>query len=76
MSYTKPPNAKLAQSISAVFDNQLQDIAYQVKLDEHGRLYWQEQGETTHSYDREPNSSLIKRSIVKFLSWWPLDWLL
>lgn len=66
----------LATELDEVFTERILQTAYQVKLDDKGKLYWIEQGEPEIIYHKEPGTSLFKRAQVRFLSWLPIDWLL
>jgi len=63
----------LADALDEVFTNRITEASYEVKLDEKGKLYWVEKGEPDIIYHKEPNTSIFKRSLVRFLSWLPLD---
>lgn len=68
---------RLAEQIRSAFEQAVPANAYRVRLDEAGRLYWQEQaGPQQRVYTQEPNSGLLKRAAVRVLSWLPIDWLL
>ena len=67
----------LAQAVHAAFDNGIPANAYQVRLDDSGRLYWLEQLEDRQvRHEREPNTGLLKRSGIRLLSLLPIEWLL
>ena len=66
----------LAGQLSAVFDKDVPEGAYEVRLTDDG-LEWVEQtpgGEKRH--DTEPETGIMRRALVKFLSWLPIDWML
>ena len=57
-------DAGMAEEIAAITMNRLPDIAYQVSLDEGGRLFWLGRDPVTHEitrYQSEPNASIIQR---------------
>lgn len=67
----------LARQIDAAFSDKFPVRAYEVRLSEKGQIYWLEQdGEKRIRYDREPNASFWRRSIVFLLSMLPIEWLL
>ena len=52
-------------------------LAYELKLDDHGDIYWIAQtGESEIRYSKEPNTGFWKRFGVTFLSILPIEWLL
>lgn len=67
----------LADEIATAFDVSVPLRAYEVRLDEKGRLFWLEQGHNgpvRHNF--EPGVGLFKRFGVWFISLFPIDWLL
>lgn len=66
----------LATELDEVFEERIRQTAYQVKLDNKGKLFWIEQGDPTIIHHKEPGTSWFRRSTVRFLSWLPIDWLL
>src|SRR5262249_17533636 len=68
----------LASQVSAAMDRAKQRSAYQVLFTEDGHsLEWvenTEQGEIRYTHD--PKTGFFKRIFVKFMSWFPIDWLL
>ena len=67
----------LAQQLDRTLDESIPGSAYEVRMDENGKLYWLERsGERTVRYDQEPGASVWKRAGVKVLSFLPIDWLL
>ena len=70
-------SSELAQQIADVFDNSAGLPAYEVLLDEKGKLYWIERRDSgVIRHDVEPNTSIWKRSAVFWLRLLPIDWLL
>lgn len=68
---------ELAERISRSFEEEIPQQAYQVKLDDNGRLYWLErQGLERIKHVKEPQAKLGRRAAVYFLSWLPIDSLL
>lgn len=67
----------LAQQLSDRLDRNMPARAYEVRLDERGRLYWMERTrEGIVRHDVEPGTTWWKRAAVNGLSWLPIDWLL
>lgn len=67
----------LAEAMRTAFKQDIPSRAYQVRLDPNGTLYWlRQQNGTMHRYDTEPDTSWVRRMTVKFISLWPIDWLL
>jgi len=70
-------NEALAHRIEAVFDTRVQISSYEVRLDEHGRMYWLEWKEGRQvRHDSEPGTGLLKRLGIGILSLLPIEWLL
>jgi putative cardiolipin synthase len=68
---------RMAQELSRVLDTRIPERAYEVRLDETGKLFWIERTEgKTLRYDTEPGASVWKRAGVRILSILPIDWLL
>jgi cardiolipin synthase C len=68
---------ELAQRIETTFWTQVPQLAYQVKLDRDGSLYWiKRTGDVTVRYDTEPNTTWSARFGVWFFSLLPIEWLL
>jgi len=67
----------LALQIENYFDKEIARTAYEVRLSDTDDVYWLEQrnGKPIR-YDSEPETSLIKRGMVWFLSILPIEWLL
>jgi putative cardiolipin synthase len=67
----------LATRLATIFDDDLPEAAYRVRLAEDGKIYWTEwrNGERIR-HDTEPGTSAWQRGAVRFLSWLPIDWLL
>ena len=66
----------LAAAAATEFDQAAQDDAYEVVL-ESGRLGWVES--TSRGKFRlhtEPNTSFLKRLLVRVFAWLPIEWLL
>ena len=67
----------MARQLSASFQQNMTERAYQVKLAPDGSLYWigSQKGIVTR-YDTEPGTTFLQRLGVKVLSWLPIDSLL
>lgn len=64
----------LATQVSKDLDNSIMNIAYRVRLNERGKIIWEEKTPTgIKVYTHEPNISQIKRFGLKVLSYLPLD---
>lgn len=67
----------MARQLRQQLDERTPARAYEVRLDENGKLYWLERsGNTMLRHDREPGVSIWKRAGVGVLSLLPIDWLL
>lgn len=67
----------MARAVDDAFLNDIPIHAYEVKLSPSGRLYWIERREALmRRHDVDPNTSLLKRTAVRFFSLLPIDWLL
>ncbi len=66
----------MAEAVDKMFIERVPQTAYQVKLDENGKLYWLEQGDTPVIHRHDPGAGWFKRAMVKVLSWLPIEWLL
>jgi len=67
----------LARQVAEVFDGELRERAFEVRLDDDGSVYWVEataDGPVRH--EREPHTSRWKRFWVSVLSRLPIEWLL
>ena len=68
---------QLAAQLDRTLDDNMPETAYEVRLDEEGRLYWLERtgGQLTR-HEQEPGTTVWKRAGVQILSFLPIDWLL
>lgn len=70
-------SAPLAAQLDRTLDESIPETAYEVRLDEHGKLYWLERTEgKVRRHDQEPGTTFWKRAGVQTLSLLPIDWLL
>ncbi|MCR9262310.1 MAG: phospholipase D family protein [Pseudomonadaceae bacterium] len=70
-------NPVLARDVEQSLTTVLPALAYEVRLDDKGDLYWLDnRGETPRRFDHEPNSGWFKRASVAVLKWLPIEWLL
>ena len=68
---------ELASQIEQSFTARVPENAYEVRLDDRGRLYWLEQTkEGIIRHDREPNTGFWQRQRVRFFAFMPIEWLL
>ncbi len=68
---------RLAQRIDQTFSERIPRMAYELKLSPSGRINWLERNQNEvviHGVD--PNTTVLKRTLVRVLSWLPIDWLL
>jgi putative cardiolipin synthase len=67
----------LANRLETTFDDRVPELAYEVGLSPAGDVIWIERrGGKTVRHDTEPGTTLLQRASVRFVSWWPIDWLL
>lgn len=67
----------LAGQLTSRLDQSMPTRAYEVRVDEKGRLHWIERNRGKElRHDAEPGTAWWKRAAVKTLSWLPIDWLL
>ena len=68
---------ELAEDVEAALAAGAPEHAYEVRLDENGRIYWidQRSGEA-RQLGTEPNTSWFKRGLVAILGRLPIEWLL
>ena len=70
-------SAQLAGQLDQTLDDSIPETAYEVRLDEQGRLYWLERTSgKLRRHDQEPGTTVWKRAGVQLLSFLPIDWLL
>jgi putative cardiolipin synthase len=68
---------ELAEDVEAALAAGVPDHAYEVRLDEKGRIYWIDQRSgDVRQLDTEPNTSRFKRGLVAILERLPIEWLL
>lgn len=68
---------ELAEEIDNAFLDRIPWRAYEVRLASSGRLYWLERREGhIQRHDIDPNTTRLKRTAVRILSFLPIDWLL
>nr|WP_064495415.1 phospholipase D family protein [Pseudomonas chengduensis] len=68
---------KLAAAIGQAFESDIPANAYELRLDEHDRIYWLQRvdGEQRR-FDSEPGTGPLKRLGIHLLSLLPIEWLL
>lgn len=70
-------NPMLAGDIEASLETGVPERAYEVRIDERGKLYWLEwNGKEIVRLDSEPNSGWFKRAALSVLGILPIEWLL
>lgn len=71
-------DAELALLIETQMQNLVADYAFQLQLDENGRLLWQRQNMdgSIELLEREPDSTLVERILLKLFSLLPIERLL
>jgi putative cardiolipin synthase len=67
-------SAPLAMRLSNLFDTIFPSMAYRVALDAQGRLRWLDG--TAEPLTSEPGVGLLRRALVRMLSWLPIEWML
>lgn len=67
----------LAKAVESAFDARIPAEAYEVRLEDRGRLYWTEhRNGKPLRHDTEPGTGVPKRAAIRFLSLLPIEWLL
>lgn len=69
---------QLQNQITALLDQHLLQVAYQLKLDSNGNIIWYEHkqnGEIVKHY-RDPESTKFQRFSTKFVSYFPIEWMM
>ncbi|VXB56999.1 phospholipase D family protein [Massilia sp. 9I] len=67
----------MAGRLSQTLDENMPERAYEVRMDEQGRLYWLERADgKLRRHDQEPGTTIWQRAGVQILSLLPIDWLL
>lgn len=70
-------SADLATKVTQAFDDGARAHAYEVRLAGRGRLAWFERrGAGPIRHDVEPGTGVARRTLVRVLSWLPIEWLL
>lgn len=68
---------QMAAQLSKTLAESMPERAYEVRLDEQGRMVWIERsGGTTRRHHEEPYTTVWQRAGVRILSVLPIDWLL
>lgn len=68
---------RLAGQLSRTLEEDMPGTAYEVRLDDKGRLYWLERRDgNIFRHDQEPGTTVWQRAGVGLLSVLPIDWLL
>lgn len=67
----------MARQLGNFFDKGMPENSYEVRLSESGKLYWIEyQDGKQIRHDTEPETGMLKRGVVMFLSILPIEWML
>jgi len=67
----------MAAQLGKTLQESMPERAYEVRLDEQGRMVWIERsGAATRRHYEEPNTTVWQRAGVRILSILPIDWLL
>lgn len=67
----------MAVRIEESFKKEIPESSYEVRLSETGKVYWIERRDGRQiRHDTEPETGLLKRGIVRLLSWLPIEWML
>lgn len=67
----------LAGRLSSTLQDNMPELAYEVRLGQDGKLFWLERtGGKLVRHDSEPGADAWHRGMIEFLSWMPIDWLL
>ena len=67
----------LASQLNTRLDQNMPARAYEVRMDQQGKLHWIERKEGREVvHEVEPGTTWWKRASVRVLSWLPIDWLL
>lgn len=70
-------SVQLARQLNKTLDESMPETAYEVRLDENGKLYWLERtGGRVRRHEQEPGTTVWQRTGVRLLSFLPIDWLL
>ncbi len=67
----------MARQIGEFFDEGIPENSYEVRLSESGKVYWIERRDgKLIRHKTEPETGILKRGFVLFLSVLPIEWLL
>ncbi len=68
---------RLARKVEEAFDRLVPLQAYEVRIDDKGKLVWIERRDGREiRHHVEPGTSFFGRAAIRFLSWLPIEWLL
>ena len=70
---------RMASEIAAAFEKNLATQSYALRLDDDGRIEWQERATPdgpARVHRQEPQTPAWKRAFVWLVSWLPIEWLL
>lgn len=68
----------LREEISKSLDEHLPQVAYELKLNEKGKLIWLEKQSngTVKQYDKDPNTTKFQRFMFKTIAYLPIEWMM
>lgn len=68
----------LQDQITAMLDQHLLQVAYQLKLDEHGNIVWYEHKDNGEviQYHHDPESTRFQRFTMNVVSYFPVEWMM
>ncbi len=71
-------SSQLQAQISVMLDQHLPQVAYQLKLNSEGKIVWldyQSNGKVVE-YEKDPDTSLFQRTMIKAVSYLPVEWMM
>ncbi|MBD0449054.1 PLD-like domain protein [Acinetobacter baumannii] len=71
-------SSQLQTQISVMLDQHLPQVAYQLKLNSQGQITWldyQANGQVIE-YDKDPGTSRFQRTMIKAVSYLPIEWMM
>lgn len=71
-------SSQLQAQISVMLDQHLPQVAYQLKLNSEGKIIWldyQSNGQVVE-YEKDPDTSLFQRTMIKAVSYLPVEWMM
>lgn len=71
-------SSQLQAQVSVMLDQHLPQVAYQLKLNNEGKIIWldyQSDGKVIE-YQKDPDTSLFQRTMIKAVSYLPVEWMM